>query len=380
MPNILFAIDRDFASNSAVHVSALANELCLSGFDCAVAVPSNKQSVTECGEVRFHPLEFCEADQLTGLFPNGAGPDIVHSWTPREITRKFCDALGQKFMFKQVVHLEDNEELLIEKLHPSASEAGFADDVNYPEQLSHPERYKDFLRRADGITIIIEKLKEFVPAGVATLTLWPGVDTNLFYPRPADSELKRRYGVPINVQVIVYPGNVHPANAEEVRSLYLAVALLNREGYPTFLVRTGRDYCEFLPRGGKWIKPYLRELGFVAREQMPELLALADVFVQPGLVDRYNAYRFPSKLPEFLAMGKPTILPSTNVGLVLAHEQEALVLETADGIRITEAVTRICDDLVLRERLSAGAVSFVQTHLSWVRQAAKLMKFYEQIC
>src|SRR5262249_29682621 len=150
--------------------------------------------------------------------------------------------------------------------------------------------------------------------------------------------------VPFNVCVIVYPGNVHPANAEEVRSLYLAIALLNRRGYPTFLVRTGTDYCEFLPRSGEWIKPYLRELGFVTREQMPEILALADIFVQPGRADRFNAYRFPSKLPEFLAMGKPTILPFTNLGLALAHEQEALVLEIADGSRITEAVMRICDD------------------------------------
>src|SRR5262245_19639528 len=271
MPNILFAIDRDFASNSAVHVSALANELCLTGYDCAVAVPNNKSSITECGEIRFRPLEFCEADQLIDLFPNDNGPDIVHSWTPREITRKFCDALRQKFTFKQVVHLEDNEELLIEKLHPSVNGAGFADDDDYPELPSHPVRYKDFLQWADGITVIIERLNEFVPAGTESLTLWPGVDTNLFYPRPALPELRRKYGVPFNVCVIVYPGNVHPANAEEVRSLYLAIALLNRRGYPTFLVRSGTDYCEFLPRSGEWIKPYLRELGFVTREQMPEI-------------------------------------------------------------------------------------------------------------
>ena len=46
--------------------------------------------------------------------------------------------------------------------------------------------------------------------------------------------------------VVVYAGNVHASNADEVRSLYLALALVSRRGYPVKLVRLGRDYLDFL--------------------------------------------------------------------------------------------------------------------------------------
>jgi glycosyltransferase involved in cell wall biosynthesis len=376
MQNILFVIDRNFASNSAMHVSALANELCLQGLDCAVAVPRDKHTQVECGEILFHALDFSEADRLPQLFANGRGPDVVHSWTPREIVRHFCLGLRQRFTFKQFVHLEDNEELLIEKLHANLD----LSDDDYPQQLSHPVYFREFLQQCAGITVIIEKLKEFVPTGVPSLTLWPGVDTSVFYPRPADPEIKSRLGIPLNATVIVYPGNVHLANSAEVRSLYLAVALLNRNGYPTCLVRTGQDFCPFLVADGAWIKPNRCELGFIPREQMPEVLAMADLFVQPGQADRFNEYRFPSKLPEFLALGKPTVLPASNLGQALIHEQHALVLERADGMHITEAIQRLLNDPALFRRLGEGALEFARTRLSWPRQAAQLINFYRSVC
>lgn len=377
MRNVLFAIDRDFTSNSAIHVSALANELCRLGLDCVVAVPRDKQTVTTLGTTLYRPMEFREAAQLPAMFANGAGPDVVHSWTPREIVRKFCDQLRSSYCFKQFIHLEDNEEHLLEKLRDHAAVAD--SDNDYPDWLSHPERHRDFLQRADGVTVIIEKLAEFVPVNVPTLTLWPGVDADEFFPRTANPELANKLQLPLNSTVLVYPGNVHPANAREVRSLYLAVAMLNREGHSTCLVRTGADHCEFLGDNGRWVKPYLRELGFIPRAQMPEALALADLFVQPGQADVFNEYRFPSKLPEFMAMGKPVILPKSNVGRSMTHGQDAWVVENADGPQIAEAIRQICSDRELYARLAVGAVEFARTHLSWPEQAAKLRAFYLQV-
>ena len=43
------------------------------------------------------------------------------------------------------------------------------------------------------------------------------------------------------------------------------------------------------------------DLGFVSRDRLWDLLAAADVFVQPGGPSPFNDYRFPSKLPDFLA-------------------------------------------------------------------------------
>ena len=62
--------------------------------------------------------------------------------------------------------------------------------------------------------------------------------------------IAKKFGVPDNSLVFSYTGNVHAANTYEVRSLYLAVAILNREGQPAVLIRTGRDFCNFLGDDG----------------------------------------------------------------------------------------------------------------------------------
>jgi hypothetical protein len=56
------------------------------------------------------------------------------------------------------------------------------------------------------------------------------------------------------------------------------------------------------------------------------LLALADLLVQPGKPDAFNDYRFPSKLPEFLSVGRPVILPDTNIAKHMVHRRHGFVV------------------------------------------------------
>ena len=71
------------------------------------------------------------------------------------------------------------------------------------------------------------------------------------------------------------------------------------------------------------------------------------MLVQPGRPDAFNDYRFPSKLPEFLASGRPVMLPRTNIGLHLEDGVEALLLGHGDADEIADKVdgspgTRSC--------------------------------------
>ena len=180
--------------------------------------------------------------------------------------------------------------------------------------------------------------------------------------------------------VLFYHGNTHTSNAAEVGELYGAVALLNRRGRRAQLVRTGRDCPDFLPEGDGFIRPHLVSVGHVARaKHLPALMALADYFVQPGLPGAFNDYRFPSKLPEFFALGRPVILPATNLGAVVRHGEDAWVLPHADAAAIADAVERLQDDPALRARLSAGALGFARERFSWTRTARELAEFYRSL-
>jgi len=379
--NILFALYGDFTCNSALHVAALANELIARGYDCVVAGPSHKETVTSLPRARFMALEFDEWENLPDYFVDHAGPALVHAWTPRENVRRFTERICAAYQIPHFIHLEDHEPTITEThLRLSTSELLQLPpaelDARVPEHLSHPRHSADFLRRSAGITTIVEKLAELVPPGVPRLTFWPAADPTLFGPRDPDPALRASLGIAPEDTVLFYHGNVHAANAEEVGSLYHAVALLNSRGRRTFLLRAGRDDAGLMDDANRAIGSHLLNLGYVAPRFLPDLMRLADCFVQPGLPGAFNDYRFPSKLPEFFAIGRPVILPHTNLGEVVKHREDAYVLPQADASAIADAVLELRRDPDLARRLATGALAFAAREFSWSRSAEHLLDFY----
>ncbi len=382
--NILFALYGDFTCNSALHVAALANELIERGYDCVVAGPSHKETITTLPRARFMALEFAERDDLAAYFVDHRGPAFVHAWTPRENVRRFASDIRADYGVPVFVHLEDNEAAILasalgrpvdELLRLPAAEL----DALVPEHLSHPRQAAEFLRSAAGVTTIVDRLREFVPAGVPALTFWPAADPAVYHPRPINHELRRSLGLSPADTVLFYHGNVHAANAAEVASLYEAVARLNRRGRPTYLVRTGRDDAGLMTGPAEAIRSRLLHLGFLAAAGfIPDVMQLADYFVQPGQPGAFNDYRFPSKLPEFFALGRPVVLPRSNLGAVVRHGEDAYVLADANAETITEAILELQANPELVARLSAGAVAFAEREFSWKASASRLLEFYRR--
>ena len=164
-----------------------------------------------------------------------------------------------------------------------------------------------------------------------------------------------------------------------MRELYAAVLQLNQAGLPTTLLRAGRDDGDFLGELGKRVAPHVIALGQMPNHRLPALMALADFFVQPGAPDAFNDYRFPSKLPEFFAIGRPVILPRTNLGEILRHGEEAWILPKADAPAIVEAVRLLRANAELRARLTLGAVEVAARYFNWQRSATDLLAFYNSL-
>jgi glycosyltransferase involved in cell wall biosynthesis len=381
MSNILFVLYHDFGANSAVHVHNFANNLVALGHGVAVVVPGGEDLGRGVGDQHYPVRFFREVDgEWPKIFRNGQPPDIVHAWTPRENVRLFCERLRSFCSFALVIHLEDNEDLILEaNLGAPIEKLARADALEVPINLSHPRRYRDFLDEADAVTLIMDRLDEFVPEGCPRLILWPGADRALFGPRPKDEELLKRLGVPAGNIVLCYTGNVHSANAREVRSLYVATAILSRENIATTLLRAGKDYCPFLGPDESWARQVSVDLGYIKHVDVPNILALADYLIQPGVGDAFNEYRLPAKLPEFMAMGRPVILPRTNLGRFVEHGEHAWVLPKVDAFGIVETIQTLQKDPETVKRLAAGALSFSERHFDWKKNSGQLAEFYEAV-
>ncbi|MCP5196802.1 MAG: glycosyltransferase [Gammaproteobacteria bacterium] len=229
------------------------------------------------------------------------------------------------------------------------------------------------------MTIIQDKLAHLVPPCIPRLTLHPGVDLALFKSQTPDLRLRASLGVAASERVIVYQGGINSFVQEDVRNLYLAVGWLNRQGYACRLIRTGPGRPPFLERLPARCREHILDLGYVKRERLPELLALADVCVQPGRFSTFNDLRLPSKIPEWLAMARPVLLPAANIATLLEDGVNCLLLQEGTPQDIAARCAWLFDHPEQAQEIGQRGRQFAEQHFSLPEQAGLLAKFYQRI-
>jgi glycosyltransferase involved in cell wall biosynthesis len=381
--NILFVNYGDFTTNSLNHIGGFANVLTQRGHSCAVAVPAGRDTLSSVANPAFIPVLYDDVLAQPAIFPNKGTADVIHAWTPRECVRKFVIAhqRGVGRPARLVIHLEDNEEHLVsgftQRSIAELRSMGFEElDSLMSDSLPHPVRHRTFLRLADAATVIVDSLRDFVPPTVPVSLLQPGVDPSYVKPFKPDPQLRRELGLDPAEKVIVFTGSNTFANESEMRDLYLAVCELNKRGTPTRLVRTGFNRPQFLESLAPEHTAHVLDLGFIAKARLPRLVGIADVLVQPGRPGAFNDYRLPSKLPEFLASGRPVVLPPTNIALEMKNEKEALFLESGTPENIAECCERVFRDPALAARLGQNGAAFAHQHFDLATNTSGLLKVY----
>jgi len=383
---IVFVSYGSFDCNSAGHIFGFANALVVKGYSVAVCGTGSTAAAYSFGTPAFEFFtvdDFVRQPEAIVGFDGEFEPDrtLILCWTPREAVRKAVAPFVARHGIRYLVHLEDNEEHLARLRPAHARRWGFR-RRGVPDGASDPSKLGAFLAGAAGVTVITERLLETVAGGLPAIVLEPGVDLATFGSPLVPlrrSTIRRGIGVPDKAPMLVYPGNVHRANVEEIGILYDAVGLLRRRGREVVLVRTGTDHIRSTEFSRKGKAAGVVALGQVARPFLIDLLKCADLYVQPGAPGPFNDFRLPSKLPEFMAVGRPIVLPAANVGLRLRDGEEALLLHAGTAEEIAAAIETILADPGLAPRLGVSARAFAERNFDWRTQSDKLEAFLRQI-
>lgn len=379
---VVFVMYGPLDVNSAIQAFHFGNELTEQGWEVTLAGVGDPQRIEAVGQPHF---ECISHETLAERASDGAiqrEGTIVTGWTPREPVRRQVMNLVSRLRVPYVIHLEDNENYLVETITGMSLEElqrlpQRAQDRLAPPDLIHPTHSVEFLRGAAGITVITEELNDFNVGHRPHHVARPGIDTERFSPERPTRRAREQLGLRADEFVLVYHGTIHYANQHEMMSLYVAVQLLRRRGHPVRLVRLGHsEFGGVDPRAFRAVSDGVLELGRIDWREVPDYLALADAFVQPGACDDFNRYRLPSKLPEFLAMGRPVIVPHCNIGHDLTHGENALLLEQGNAVEIMARVEDLIANRELAERLGEGGRRFALEELSWSDNSAALGEFY----
>jgi glycosyltransferase involved in cell wall biosynthesis len=383
--NILFVLYGGFDTNSAIPLCLHARELTRRGHRCAVAMPAGSDMRAPVdGAPRAWTYEQALEDPESP-FDDGIA-EVLHAWTPRECVRGFVTQYLARRPTPWVAYLEDNE-AWIARTALSAVKIPPERLLEHTEEvisawtapgMPHPLRYRSFIALADAAAVIQQKLCRELPPWVPCTAVMPGVDLERFAPRPASPELLARMGVEPGERVVVYPGGLNDFTRPGLVALCRAVQLINRAGVPCRLLRSGPVALDFLEGFPREAAARVTDLGVVPREEMPSLLALADAFVQPGKHDAFEDLRLPGKLPELLAMGRPVVMPETNIAHLLRDGVDAVFHRTGTPEEIAEKCIALFADPERAQRIGAAGRKFAQAHFDPAVQAERLLSVYEQ--
>jgi glycosyltransferase involved in cell wall biosynthesis len=382
---VLFLLYGPFDSNSAIQALHFGNEMTELGCEVTLCATGSPEKIAGVGEPRFECIPYAGLSRWRRDYELRPGETMVCAWTPRERVRLATQMICNHLQLPYVVHLEDNEDYLLssfDMLPKGELRRMPVREYDRPDaiDMSDPRHYPGFLAEADGVTVITEELNEFNRAARPHHLARPGIDSERFRPDLVPPLSRRQLGLREDEFVLVYHGTMHFANQHEMLSLYLAVKLLQRRGLPVRLVRLGVTNLGGVdPRAFGALMDGVIELGQVPWREIPSYLALADAYVQPGARDDFNRYRLPSKLPEFLAMGRPVVLPHCNIGNDLSHGENVLLLERGTAPEIADRVEELVRDPALAARLGAGAREFALRDLNWHDNAVGLLDFYRQL-
>jgi glycosyltransferase involved in cell wall biosynthesis len=207
-------------------------------------------------------------------------------------------------------------------------------------------------------------------------TIPAGADLEHFKPIPM-REARHRLEIPLNVPVITFGGFVQ----WDVKLLLDTFERVLQEIPQALLFLCGPQ--SRLTREWKQAHPELAanlvETGIVPAEEMRFYLAAADALMLPLPDSLANRGRFPTKLGEYLAMGKPVVTNPTGDAGALLRRTEAAVLAPDDSQGYADAVVALLRDPDRRKELGKRARRVAEEELDYRLLTKRLLAVYESV-
>lgn len=223
-------------------------------------------------------------------------------------------------------------------------------------------------RKMDGFTVVTEQLASRVRRfGKPVAVVWGGVDPETFSALPA---------LPGAQVTVAYAGNFRPYQGLDV--LVEAMTRLDAR-FRLLLVGDPTGGEELLARARRALGDRLTVRPPVPYAEIPAVLASADVLTVPRPRCRSAHFGFPSKLPEYLALGRAVVVSDVGEQARVVRDGETgLVVPPGSAAALAVALKRLADPQ-LRHRLGKAGRREAETRLSWQQVGRRLQAFLQRI-
>ena len=202
-----------------------------------------------------------------------------------------------------------------------------------------------------------------------------GVDPLRFSPRERDRALMDKAGIPSDHFVIGFTGVLRAWHGLDL--LVAAMAMLASDGLKTFLLVVGegpyRHELEALVASAG-LNDRVRITGHVRHERVPDYIALFDAAVSP----RATFYASPMKVIEYMALGRPVVVPNTPNFLDIVDDRvNGVTFEDGSASALKEAIAYLYESRTSCLQLGRCARRKVEERQNWrwnARRCCELMR------
>jgi glycosyltransferase involved in cell wall biosynthesis len=199
-----------------------------------------------------------------------------------------------------------------------------------------------------------------VPAGKVH-TIRNGVHPGEFDPdAPADTRLRTRLGACPDDCLVLYAGT--HGISQGLTSVADSAALLTDEAIRFAFVGDGADKQRLKRRVAEHGLRNVTMLPGIPHEQVPALLAAADICLVPLRdVPLFSSF-IPSKMFEYLAAGKPVVAALAGEAAQILREAGAWVVPPADSEALAGAIRTLAADPERRQAMGRQGRCYVEKH------------------
>jgi glycosyltransferase involved in cell wall biosynthesis len=249
--------------------------------------------------------------------------------------------------------------------------------------VSYIEEYN--LRNAFLIVVVSSSLKEnLIKKGIHSekiLVNPNGVDPQKYSPEIKGDEIKKKYKLE-HYQVVGFIGTFREwhgvTQMAESINLFFQLNPEKKETVKFLLIGDGRlmpSVKELIYKGG--YSDNVIFAGLVPQDQGPKYMGACDILLSPHIKnpDGTKFFGSPTKLFEYMAMGKPIIASNLDqIGDILKHKKTAYLVTPGNIEQLANAIRLLFEDNELREEIGKNARIEILEKYIWDKNIERLIK------
>jgi len=259
---------------------------------------------------------------------------------------------------------------------------GTISDVGVKKKITHGFYDLSFevleKKLADGVVCLSSAMEERarqLKINTKTIVITGGCDTRAipFYQTTA---YKQKYNIPNHSLTFGFVGMTRGEYAD-ILPFIKAVDILKKRGINVSWFTTGDFLISETEKRKHNIGEELIEFGWVGYDLFPEILSCADVFLLLQREDLKNMTRWPNKIGDYLAAGRP-ILTNPYGEMVKLVEKNSDFFLVAD-YDVNSIVRTIKQHLKGNKSVATHDEirAYAENEFSWKKRAEQLIAFYE---